>query len=181
MRTAKLVALTLILLLTLAVVGWAQETPTPADEQDPNSTAGRADAWKRIEMYRLFKLTEALQLDEDAASRLFPILQRYDHQYRTISEKKEELQRTMFLELKKNEPDRTVLTKAVDDTLALERESMRIRTEQFKELKKILTPEQYARFLIFDQRFRDEVGRMINDIHQRRHGAGGRGGRGMGR
>jgi len=164
------IALTLMICLAgLAGASYAQdEAPPPEDPQ------ARVEAMKRIEMYRIFKLTEVLELENEDAARIFPIIQRYDSQFRQISEKKEKLLQEMHLELKKETPDQKRLKKLVDDVLGIEREFIKVRAAQFEELKKELNGEQYARFLIFDQHFREEINRMINDIHRKRKRRGRR-------
>jgi len=158
----RLIAVFVLLaaVLTAAPV-WAQET---ADQPPEN----RDEALRRIEMLRLFRLTEVLELNEDDAARIFPVIQRYDREYRDIMEKREQLMRELQLQINSGAADPAALGRLVDEILNQEREAMRVRTEQFKELKRILTPEQYAKYLIFDARFREDLSRMLDDIRRHR-------------
>jgi len=157
----RLIAILVLLSAALtAAPSWAQD-----NEQQPEN---RDEALRRIEMLRLFRLTEVLELNEEDAARVFPVIQRYDREYRDILEKREQLMRELQLQLNSGNPDQTTLTRLVDEILNQEREAMRVRTEQFKELKKILTPEQYAKYLLFDARFREDLNRMLDDIRRHR-------------
>ena len=61
----------LLLLLLLALPGAALAQPGSDPQPDPQSDDGRADVEHRIQMMRVFALTEALELDEDTAVRLW--------------------------------------------------------------------------------------------------------------
>ena len=163
MKRAMTALIALSMILLLAQTGWTQENP----ENSP-PPGSRQEALQRITMLRIFKLTEMLELNEEDAARLFPVIQRYDRQFREIMEKKEKLMHRLRQELQQERPDEAKLHKLVDEILVLEREAMRLRTEQFKELKQILTAQQYAKYLIFDQRFREDLNRMLDDIRRQR-------------
>ena len=157
------------LVLLIALASLAAVPPWLQAQQDTDQAAdSREEALKRIEMLRLFRLTEVLELNEDDAARVFPIIQRYDREYRDLLEKRESLMHELQLQLNNASPDRATLSRLVDEILALEREAMRIRNEQFKELKKILTAEQYAKYLVFDAKFREDLNRMLDDIRRQR-------------
>ncbi len=161
-----LIATLVLLAVVLAAPVRAQETPEPSPDN-------RDEALQRIEMLRLFRLTEVLELNEDEAARVFPVIRRYDRSYQDLQEKREQFMHELQLQLASGAPDRAALSRLVDEVLTQEREAMRVRNEEFKELKKILTPEQYAKYLIFDARFREDLNRLLDDIRrhrqQRRH------------
>lgn len=164
MKYRLLPLISLMLIVLFAGLVYAQEPPT-----NPEQPANRDDVIRRIGMLRLFKLTEILELSEEDAAHLFPVIQRYDRQFRTITEKKDRLMRELQTELRSENPGKKKLQKLVDEILALEREAMKLRNEQFKELKKILTAEQYAKYLLFDDQFRHDMNRMLDDIRRKRH------------
>ncbi|MFC1549602.1 Spy/CpxP family protein refolding chaperone [Nitrospirota bacterium] len=132
---------------------------------------------KRVEMVRIWKLTEALDLDEKTADRLFPILRKYDKQ-------KVELRSEMFRsrrQIRQMESGRggekVDAKKLLEDMEKSKARMTAIEEEQYKEIKKVLTPEQMVKYIAFEERFRREMKQMMRE--SREGGDGGKGRPGM--
>jgi len=154
----------LIMLFTLPVATAAiAQQKSPAD-----AAAQRAEAMKRIEMIRIYRLIEVLDLDQEKAVQLFPILQRYDKQFQEVSERKEQDYSDLEEEASQPKPDKTKLNKLIDSILALEQETMKIHSAEYNELKKYLTPDQCAKYMIAERKFLRDFNRMLDDIRRKR-------------
>lgn len=125
---------------------------------------------KRIEMVRMWRLTEELDLDEATAAKLFPILSRYESKRMELQKQMFELRRKARL-IESGRADKQESSARVLDELEKNRTAMhRLRKEQNKELKKVLTPTQMLKYLSFEERFRREMRQMIMDARGRRGG-----------
>ncbi len=121
----------------------------------------REEVRKKIEAVRIWRLTEELKLDENTAAKLSAFLSSFDQQRRDIVREQMATMRELRHALKASKPDEAKL-KAALDKLEKNRHAMGdIRDKEIAGLKNILTTEQQARFLIFQQEFRHEMQRMI--------------------
>ena len=135
----------------------------------------REEVRKKIEAVRIWRLTEELKLDENTAAKLSAFLSSFDQQRRDIVREQMATMRELRRALKASKPDEAKL-KAALDKLEKNRHAMEdIRDKERAGLKNILTTEQQARFLIFQQEFRREMQRMIAGAR----GNGPGGGRGQ--
>ena len=121
---------------------------------------------KRIETLKLWKLTEALDLDEATAVKLFPLINKYD-------KKKFAIERSIRKDMKKLR--KTVDTASPDELKELirkieenHRELQAINSAQFEELKAVLPVRKVAKFLIFQQDFSREIRKIIREAKQKK-------------
>jgi hypothetical protein len=125
---------------------------------------------KRVEMVRIWKLTEALDLDEKTASKLFPVLRKYDKKRMQLQREKFKLmRRTRQMESGRagEKVDAEKLLKQVEKNRAA---MMAMEKDQNKELKKVLTPGQMVKYIAFEERFRREMRQMLRESRGQRGG-----------
>jgi len=164
-----------ILLFLFIMCGFtAQGFAEPQEYMDgPPTKQQRERVRKRIDTLKMWKLTKALDLDETASAKIFPILNRYDKRKAEIHKNLREGMREMKQSLRENK------TEELKNTLAKVEENHRalqgINDEEWAELKKVLTVEQQAKLILFRQEFDREVHKLIADAKDRRHGKGGKG------
>lgn len=182
MRTGRI----FILLAAAAIIGtaapsaFAQKAPPGGQRDDltghdnqPGRGGGlseekREEIRKKIEAVRIWRLTEELKLDQNTAAKLSAYLSSFDRQRRDILRERMATMREMRSTLKASKPDQPKLKTALDKLEKNQRDMQEVRDKEIAGLKNILTVEQQARFLIFQQDFRREMQRMIT-------GAGGNG------
>jgi Spy/CpxP family protein refolding chaperone len=164
-----------ILLLFFIVGGFTtQGFAEPLGYLDgPPSKQQRDRVRKRIETLKMWKLTKALDLDETTSAKLFPILNKYDKRKAEIHQTLREGMREMRRSLKENRTDqlKNILAMLEDNRRALHS----INSEEWAEMKKVLTVEQQAQFILFRHQFDREVHKLIDDARERRKGRGGKG------
>jgi Spy/CpxP family protein refolding chaperone len=85
--------------------------------------------------------------------------------------------RELRLLLQSSKPDEAKLKAAIEKLEKNRRAMHEVRNKEFSGLKDILTTEQQARYLVFQQEFRREMRGMISGA---RGGGPGKGGMGMG-
>jgi len=124
---------------------------------------------KRVEMIKMWRLTEELGLDEKTAARLFPLLSKFD-------KKRMEFQRELFEHRRSIRQMETDGDEGVDYGALLEKVEKAIAAiqdleeQQRTELKKILTPEEMLKYMAFEERFRREMQQMMRESRGRGRG-----------
>ncbi len=181
-----------ILLAAAALIGtaapaFAQQAPPGGQHDDMTgfdnqpdrgglSAEKREEIRKKIEAVRMWRLTEVLKLDENTAAKLSAYLSSIDQQRRDIMHERMETMRALRNALRSSKPDETKLKAAIDRLEKNHHAMTEIRGKEIAGLKNILTTEQQARFLLFQQEFRRDIQRMIAGAR----GGPGRGGTGPG-
>jgi Spy/CpxP family protein refolding chaperone len=144
----------ILILLGLAIVCFAQ----PFDDQDPRAI---------IEKVKIYRLTQELDLTSEQAVVFFPKLNELQKIEREFGEGKKEI----IDELKKlvadNAPEEKILEQ-VAKYEKLHKDKLTKQMNKIKELWKILTPLQRAKFLIFQEEFNKEIREMIKKIKKQR-------------
>jgi len=145
--------------------------PLPEDDQSPQAIEKRKKIRERIELIRMWKLAEELQLIEETGAKLFPILRKYDEKWIQLQEER----RTIMKGLRKALKDEGTSDKEFEAAMARMEEkavvAVDLLRQQRQELKGILSPRQQARFVLFQRRFHREIRRIIAEARERKIGA----------
>ncbi len=135
----------------------------PATPKAPGMPEGR----RLIETIKIWKMTEALNLDEDQAAKLFPRLAQLEASRREFH-RQQRILRDELTELLKQQPLRDQEVKARLERLERAEIDFRGREQVIKGgLRSILSVEQQARLALFEDRFESEMRRAIQDLRQR--------------
>lgn len=135
----------LILILMLAVA-----TPALADgprrgdrvSQADKAEKKRAKLKKKIRRMRAIVLAEELDLDEDTAAKLFPILNKYDDEFAKLAKEAIDLRKAA------ETADDDDLDELIDDLVANQRARWDLDQDRFAAVRKVLTARQAARILV---------------------------------
>jgi len=156
------VALGTLVLFTAAAL--AQQGPPP----------NREEIAKRIELIRMWKLTEALDLDEEAAARFFPVLNEHESKIREVADTKRGIER----ELRKALNSETVSPKEdlidlMQQIVNLDQTINELKLKEVEAVSKVLSQEQLVTFIRFNLEFQRRIRKMIHEMKPGR-GKGGR-------
>jgi len=108
----------------------------------------RAKVRERIRALRAWRLTEALDLDEQTAAKLFPILGQFDAKFEKALQAQSALRAEARQELGQPAPDDKKLEAIVNRMLKQQREIWDLQEARFRAVRKVLTPAQSAKILI---------------------------------
>ncbi|NVB79279.1 MAG: hypothetical protein HOV81_12860 [Kofleriaceae bacterium] len=138
---------TLIVLLALCIASPVLAQPARRSGPAPVLTQSRQERIKqRIRALRAYTLTEALQLDQPTAGKLFPLLAKFDEEFDKLLEQRADLQRRLEGSAQVTDPKQ--LDKLIDAAIANQRSMWETEEKRLGELRKILTPAQTARVLV---------------------------------
>lgn len=162
--------------VTVAVVGllWlcglVSETMAQPLVPTAPKAPGMPEGRRLIETIKIWKMTEALNLDEDQAAKLFPRLAQLEASRREFH-RQQRLLRDELTELLKQQPLRDQEVKARLERLERAEIDFRGREQVIRGgLRSILSVEQQARLALFEDRFESEMRRAIQDLRQRHRG-----------
>lgn len=117
-------------------------------------------AKERIAEFKKMKLLEVLELDEKTSEKF---LAKYTSNEKILREKQEKLDEAIldleYLIRKKASKDE--ISKQTQKVQDLQRDLLNTMLEQQKDLKSILTEEQFARYIVFETRFRERLQQAI--------------------
>lgn len=139
----------------------------------------REEIRKKIETVRIWRLTEELKLDTNTSAKLASIMSSVDQQRRDIMREQMAAMRDLRTSLKSPKPDEARLKASLEKLEKNHHAMQELRDKEFKALKDVLTIEQQARYLVFQQQFQRDMRGMIAEARGNGQGSGrmGRGGR----
>ncbi len=175
MKGALLAIMAAALLITGATA-FAQQGPGQMGGPDAKK---REEVRKKIETVRLWRLTEELKLDEKTGAKLASFLSALDEQRRGLIRERMETMRGLRVVLKKGNPDEKKIKSDLDKLEKNRREMVGLEEKEIGGLKEILSVEQQARYVIFQQEFRREMRGMIAGAREGGPGMRGPGGGNM--
>jgi hypothetical protein len=158
--------------LSIALAGAPVAHAQPRRDPDGAIVPGerRAQIKKRIRTMRAFTLTEELALDENTASRLFPVLARFDDETDRLLLARRELQRRLRHAETIRNPN--VIERLIDDAIANQRAFWNLEDRKIAELRKILAPVQMSKLLVvlpaLERKIQSQLRKAI--VHPRRDG-----------
>lgn len=164
---------TLLLITTLALPAVAVAQGPPPDEPDEEA---REQVKERLRIIRVAALTEALELDERTATRLFPYLREGDARLEEIYQQRREHMKAMRRMVREEQIVEEEVDRRLGELAELEIEQARVQAEQLEGLKEILTAEQRIRYLLVRRQLDERVREVIREERLKRHRDRGRGG-----
>jgi Spy/CpxP family protein refolding chaperone len=180
--------MTVLAFAAAGVPAFAQQMQMPPDETDvdsgpvrggPPSQEKREEIRKKVEAIRIWRLTEALKLEEKTAARFFPVLSSLTQRRHELLRENMEAERELRLYLEASKPDEKKIKAALDKMEKNHHEMTKLTEKEIEATKEYLTVEQQARYFLFQQDFQREMRGMIAGA--RGQGPGMRGGPGQGR
>ncbi len=152
-----------------ATVSFAEQGP-PDEPMGFDKRSSRGDApseekreaiRKKIETVKIWRLTEALKLDPNAAAKLSAFLSSFDARRRDITHAQMSDMRELRSSLKSAKPSEAKLRATLEKLEKNHHDMQELRDREWKGLKEMLTVEQQARYLIFQLEFQREMRDMI--------------------
>ena len=144
------------------------DSPVVGRDESPQSIEKREKIRKRIELIRMWKLTEELDLTEETGAKLFPILHKYDEKRIRLQKERRnsmnQLRKALEDEGTSDEEIESAMDKVGKNALA----ASDLLRQQREELKGVLAPRQRAKFILFQREFHREIRKIIAEARERK-------------
>jgi outer membrane PBP1 activator LpoA protein len=128
----------------------------------------REKSRERIQMMKIWRMTEALKLDREGAARFIAVNNSYEETRRKIHRDfHEDIQRVRNILRDTNPPERELRELALR-LKNRKKEMNELENKQLEEEMSLLKPEQQARYFLFQIDFRREMDDMIREIQGER-------------
>jgi|GEM_PF-1198166 len=150
----------LILLVAVILGLLATPTPSPATNdswQEPHGEEDLANIRKKIETLRAWRLSEELDLDEKSSAKLFAAMKEADEEGWRIEVLNREMMRELKGELEEKQPDPRRIEALLDRLQENRMEKARAESRHLGRVREILSPEDTARYLMFQVVFQQEL------------------------
>lgn len=123
---------------------------------------------KKVQALRAWQLTEVLDLDEETSSQLFPAMRKTDQERWKVEARNRELVREMARSLEQSDHDPQKIDSFLDELLANRMELIRAEERHLEKVRQILSPEDTARYFMFQIRFQREIKRKAAQAYRDR-------------
>ncbi|MEO0083796.1 MAG: hypothetical protein ABIK33_05395 [candidate division WOR-3 bacterium] len=158
------------LLLTLSII-LAQPMPEKlaiADEPPDEPEFASKHPGQMMETIRVWRLTEILNLTEDQSVRFFPKIKELQKAREEFEQKRIEISSAIEDLLKDAKKYEKELKAKIQEFEQYETKLHEKEKQLRKEIANILTPEQQAKFMLFQMRFNREMREMIKEMRERK-------------
>jgi Spy/CpxP family protein refolding chaperone len=142
----------------------AQERLAPPGEASPQEPPARqSPAVERLEALRYQRLQEALALSDEQTRALRRLATANREALRESMEREQSSVEALERTLAADPVDDAALARSLDAVEAARADMERVRREQIEGLSRVLTPEQRARYLLFNRRFDARLRELIEE------------------
>lgn len=121
---------------------------------------------QRSKLHQLekIKLIEALNLDEDASVKFFARRNEMQKQIESLEDKSDDILKKLEQTLDLNDKSNEATQRQLINELSNLKEKIESTKKQFiNSLNDILSTDKIARYIVFEQKFRDEIRKIIFD------------------
>ena len=151
---------------------FAQNTQNPPDEEEirdqfldsyfhnvpiPRST----DPWYRVRVMIMWHLVDYLQIDEDTAKVFFPIYSDYMKKRNDLMDEQRRLTESVSASVEDESSDVKALRKNAERLETIESDLVKLRRDFLHASEDRLTPRQYVKLFVFDEKMKNDLLRRI--------------------
>ena len=124
---------------------------------------------EQMEMVRMWRLVNTLQVDEDQAMKVFPAFSRHHREREVLAKRRNDLRKGLEQQLAAEGSDEALLSQMAK-IHTVEGEISTLAQDFDKDLEDILTPRQRARLMLFEDNFRNELRDTVRRMRSMRSG-----------
>ncbi len=138
------------------------QAPPPGPDNGPNADQRR----RHFEEFRLMKMIEVLDLTDQQEAPFTTAYQAMRKQQRSLDDNKREALEKLSHLVKTPKPDRLEVNRLIDQVVGYETEKRDLNHRFLDEMRKLLTPEQAGRLVLFAERFDSTVFQRLQAMRQ---------------
>lgn len=143
-------------------------TSTPFAQKPPHGKEkmfkNEQEIRERIEQMRMWKLLEILELSDEQAEKFLPNFRDFQKEQKELEHKKREILKELEDELNKKSVDLKKIQTVLDDLEENRNLFENNRASFLSKAKEVLSLEQQAKLVLFEERFAERVKEMIRKV-----------------
>lgn len=120
---------------------------------------------ERLEKFRKMRLVELLKLDEEESVRFFAKQNAHENKTRELMQKRNDLI-DMIEKNIKEKGNTNELMKLADEAMKIDKDIFAERQRFQEEIRKLLTPEQFGKFIVFERDFGKQVREAMQEMRR---------------
>ncbi len=169
MKRKALIVLTIAVAVALGAVTIAHAKWGEGGRSDrPYGKQDKERMRERIELMKMWKLTEALDLDQETAAKLFPLMHEFDVRQRQLHKNRGETIKLMREKLDGESADSSALRALITEFKKNERKMVDLRIERLDSMSEHLSDVQVAKMIALVPRFERGVRELLGDAREMR-------------
>lgn len=129
-----------------------------------------SDRRQHLEQLRILKMLEALNLSEDQEMEFLTAFRSVRKKHGELNAEKETLVDSLSVMLDQEKVSRKGVDDVIDRILKIEDSKRDVMHDFVSKIRDLLTPEQLARFVVFNERFERELLEQVKSFRERRGG-----------
>ena len=123
---------------------------------------------EQIQMLRIWKMTEELDLTEEQAGRFFPRPRKDDKNIDELEMERQSIFRELHKEAMKGGIAEKNHNEKIERRSAIEVKILKNKVEFIRNMDDLLSPDQRAKLMVFRHRFRDRMENMMREARKNR-------------
>ncbi len=129
----------------------------------PQSVAAQQPRFKKLQQFKKLQMIEYLDLDDKTAEKFFVVYNRWQKKVEALRKKIRRL--SARLREAVHLDDKEAVKRYNTELVAAQKELNRAIEQSLAEIRKVLGEEKFAKFLIFEARFREAVKKLRKKQH----------------
>lgn len=116
---------------------------------------------RRLALMKMWQIAEFLDLSDEQVDKLFPVLRANQKEQDEQKGKRQALHKAYSEKLDAGEVTKRDMDRFLDDLAKLDKARVDLRRKHMKNIAGVLEQDQMAKFVVFDERFRQRLHRMV--------------------
>ncbi len=125
-----------------------------------NQRQGRRGG-QRLALMKMWQIADYLDLSDGQVDKLFPVLRANQKEQDEQQEKRQALHKAYSEKLDAGQVTKRDVDRFLDDLVKLDKARVDLRRKHMKNIAGVLEQDQMAKFVVFDERFRQRLHRMV--------------------
>jgi len=119
---------------------------------------------ERLKTLRIWKMTESLDLSSEQSAAFFPKLKDFEKYIRSKQKKQRELMQEITEKINESDysPNKSDVKKLIHQLAEIEKDIITQKEEFINDLSTVFTPEQQLKYIVFENRFRRNLMKTLN-------------------
>jgi len=152
MKVSRITVIAIILLLITGVAFAKTQSPIQGKKREI------------VRQYRTLELLKILDLSEEESEVVLPVLKEIDKNRETFHFQQQQFLNEIEFAIKQNE-DETKISELNNKLIKLQKDFEKEKIKLHEKLRSHLSEEQFAKFLVFNRKFAEQLRERVKAIH----------------